>query len=136
MRQLIVELRGARQAVFSCHEATSLTTKPLELADPTGWLLAWSLGGYMVARRNRTMTQYHFCQSDREEMRDEGNCSNGSGCGNGRDEAGGAARAAGGGAQSEPQSRQKHYRRTTCTIKKFLPRKSRRIGFLSPVRET
>src|SRR5262249_23844727 len=60
MRQLVVELRGARQAVFSCHEATSLTTKPLELADPTGWLLAWSLGGYMVARRNRTMTQYHY----------------------------------------------------------------------------
>ena len=25
-----------------------------------------SLGGYMVAHRNRTMTQYHFCQSDRE----------------------------------------------------------------------
>src|SRR6516165_2007744 len=115
MRSLVVELRGARQAVFSFHEATSLTTKPLELADPTRWLLAWSLGGYMVARRNRTMTQYHFCdnsyQSDRE-MRDEGNCSNGSGCGNGRDEASGAARAAGGGAR-QPLGRE--LRRCRCS---------------------
>jgi hypothetical protein len=31
------------------------------LWDPTGWLLAWSLGGSMVARRNRAMTQYHSC---------------------------------------------------------------------------
>src|SRR5215510_12695184 len=69
MRSLVVELRGARQAVFSCHEASSLTTKPLELTDPTGWLLAWSLGGYLVARRNRTMTQYHFCQSVRQRGR-------------------------------------------------------------------
>src|SRR5262245_34898236 len=102
MRSLVVELRGARQAVVSCHEATSLTTKPLELAGPTGWLLAWSLGGYMVARRNRTMTQYHFCyksyQTERE-VTDEGDCGDGSGCGNGRDEAGGAARAAGGSAR-------------------------------------
>ena len=30
MGWLVVELRGARQAVFSCHEATSLTTRPLE----------------------------------------------------------------------------------------------------------
>src|SRR5215471_15728949 len=110
MRQLVIELRGARQAVFSCHEATSLTTKPLELADPTGWLLAWSLGGYMAARRNRTMTQYHFSQSERE-MRDEGNCSHGSGCGNGRDEAGGPARTAGGGAH-QPLGRE--LRRCRC----------------------
>src|SRR6516225_857229 len=63
MRSLVVELRGARQAVFSCREATSLTTKPLELADPTGWLLAWSLGGYIVAHRIQTMTQCHFCKN-------------------------------------------------------------------------
>src|SRR5262249_43448450 len=41
-----------------------LTTKPLELADPTGWLLAWSLGGYMVARRNRVVSWNH-CQGGR-----------------------------------------------------------------------
>src|SRR6516165_405607 len=50
-------------------------------------------------------------QTERE-MRDEGNCSNGSGCGNGRDEASGAARAAGGGAR-QPLGRE--LRRCRCS---------------------
>src|SRR4051794_38493611 len=44
IRKLVVKLRGERQAVFSCHEATSLTMT---------CLLAWSDGRY----RNRTITQ-------------------------------------------------------------------------------
>src|SRR5438309_6864119 len=46
------------------------------------------------------------------EVTDEGDCGDGSGCGNGRDEAGGAARAAGGGAR-QPFGRE--LRRCRCS---------------------
>ena len=42
------------------------------IRDPTGWLLAWSLGGYMVARRNRTMIQYHCCYNSYQSEREGG----------------------------------------------------------------
>src|SRR5262249_49910674 len=53
-----------------------------------------------------------FVRQKEGEVGDEGNCKNGTGCGNGRDEAGGAARAPGGGAR-QPLGRE--LRRCRCS---------------------
>src|SRR5438045_9399934 len=55
------------------------------LSDNPSWDKGWS--GYLAG------------ENSHREVIDEGDCGDGPGCGNGRDEAGGTARAAGGGAR-------------------------------------